>query len=582
MSPADRAPETSSVRLLLLTLLSSVLMPLALPNEFLGDAARLLGLQKDEGLYWGNAVLGVVCIAPAFVAIIRAPSFKVAAWLGVVFGGVSTALSSFWLIFFQGFTVWTYGGTILGYCGYNALLFPFLRGLSRIGGPRYRPFLVAISWSVYEYFKSIGFLGYPWGLVAYPVGNVLPLIQFVDITGVWGLSLLMSLVNAVIAELVLTGWRPSYRRQAAFVLALVAGALGYGVVKLNTPIPAASTANILMVQQNVDPWGGGDGKAAEDSMDVNIQMTAQAVRSLARKPDLAVWSESSVSNIGVNLDGSYYPPKNPLVPGIQKGGVPVLFGGVVIVDLDKQAYWNAAVLADKDGKVLDVYGKMHPVPFAESIPFYELAPVRNFFRNVVGIWNPWVIGNRYTVFRVPLASGGAPGGVAASGGTLSFGVPICFEDAFSDLCRQYLLDGADMLVNITNDSWSKTWSSEIQHFQVARFRAIENRRVLIRSTNGGLSAVVGPWGEIRSRMPFFERTWRDVEVPVYKEATLTSYTRFGDWLPQCMAGLVLIVLIWNVLPKKKRSSEDDLLLLFPKGLSAVRAHDAAGSLQDLP
>jgi len=169
----------------------------------------------------------------------------------------------------------------------------------------------------------------------------------------------------------------------------------------------------------------------------------------------------------------------------------------------------------------------------------------------VGIWNPWVSGTRHTVFRTPLASGG----------TLTFGVPICFEDAFADLCRQYLLDGADMLVNITNDSWSKTWSSEIQHFQVARFRAIENRRVLVRSTNGGVSAVVDPWGGIRTRMPFFERTWRDVNVPVYKEKFPTPYTRYGDWLPQCLIALVLIALVINVLPKKKRSSVDDLLLL---------------------
>jgi apolipoprotein N-acyltransferase len=540
-----------TVRLVLLTLLSSVLLPVALPNEFLGGAARFLGFTPDEGLYWGNAVLGIVCIAPVFVAIIRAPTFKAAAWLGVLFGGVSTALSSFWLIFFQGFTVWTYGGTILGYCGYNALLFPFLRGLSRLG-PRFRPFLVAIGWTVYEYFKSIGFLGYPWGLVAYPVGNVLPLIQFVDITGVWGLSLLMSTVNAVIAELILSGWRPLLRRQAAFVGVLVAGAFLYGAYRLASPIPSSSSADILMVQQNVDPWGGGVGKAAESSMDVNLNMTAAAVSSLPKKPDLAVWSESSVSSVGVNLDKTYYPPTNALVPGIQRGGVPVLFGGVVIVDMGKQAYWNAAVLADADGTVQDIYGKMHPVPFAESIPFYELAPVRLFFRNVVGIWNPWVTGTRHTVFRVPLASGG----------TLAFGVPICFEDAFADLDRQYLLDGADMLINITNDSWSKTWSSEIQHFQVARFRAIENRRVLIRSTNGGLSAVVGPWGEIRTRMPFFERTWRNVDVPVYKEPTLTPYTRFGDWLPQCLAALVLIALVMSVLPKKKRSSlDDDLLLL---------------------
>ena len=83
------------------------------------------------------------------------------------------------------------------------------------------------------------------------------------------------------------------------------------------------------------------------------------------------------------------------------------------------------------------------------------------------------------------------------------------------------------------------------------------------TANGGLSAVVDPWGIIRVRMPFFERTWRDVQVPVYKEKSLTPYTRFGDWFPRCLAVLVLIVLIVNVLPKKKRSSVDDLLLHSP-------------------
>ena len=106
-----------------------------------------------------------------------------------------------------------------------------------------------------------------------------------------------------------------------------------------------------------------------------------------------------MSNIGVNLDGTYYPPKNPLVPGIQKGGVPVLFGGVVIIDMEKQAYWNAAVLASKDGKVLDTYGKMHPVPFAESIPFYELAPVQEVFPERGRDLEP--LGERHPPHRLP-------------------------------------------------------------------------------------------------------------------------------------------------------------------------------------
>jgi apolipoprotein N-acyltransferase len=539
---------TRKVWLLLLVLLSAVLLPLALPNELFGGAIRLLGLQPGESFYWGNAVLGLVCLVPAFVAVSLAPSFGFASLLGVLFGGVSTALSNFWLMFFQGYSIWTYGGVIVGYAGLNALLFPFLRGFSRIN-VNYRPFLLAAVWAVYEYFKSVGFLGYPWGLIAYPVGDVLPLVQFVDITGVWGLSFLMALVNTLIAELALSGWRPRFVRQMTFGIVLVACAFLYGTIRLATPIPAVGTASLLLVQQNKDPWE--EGKGLDDSIRINADLTRSGALATSQKPDLAVWSESSVSTIGVFLNGHYYPGNNPLVPALREVGVPVLFGGVGIVDMSKQMYWNAAILASADGTVQDMYGKIHRVPFAENIPFYEVPGVRRFFRNVVGIELPWADANRYTIFRVPLRSGG----------NLSFGVPICFEDAFSDLCRTFITKGADLLVNITNDSWSKTWSAEIQHFAVARFRAIENRRVLVRSTNGGLSAVVGPWGEIRERLPLFERTSRTVEVPVYREKTITPYTRFGDWFPRVLIIVLLAVLVVDLLPKKKRPSvwSDSLL-----------------------
>ena len=531
--------QPSRRSLVLLTLLSSVLLPLALPNEFFGAAVKLFGHQPGEALYWGNALLGLVCIAPVFYVVSRAPSFTFAARMGVLFGAVSTALSSFWLMFFQDFSVWTYGGVILGYMGYNALLFPFLLGFSRISG-RFRPFLLAVAWCVYEYFKSIGFLAYPWGLVAYPVGNILPLIQFVDVTGVWGLSFLMALLNALVAELALSGWRPLFIRQSAFLLVLVACVFGYGIYRLATPIPHATTATLLLSQQNMNPWTAEGGK--EDSLVVNADLTLAGVRASPRPPDLAVWSESSVATVYVNLDKSYYQKQNNLVPAVQRAGVPVLFGGVVIVDLKQEAAWNASVLVDAKGAVQDIYGKIHPVPFAENIPFWSSPAVRWFFRKVVGLWNPWVVGDRYTIYHVPLAAGGQ----------MSFATPICFEDAFSNLCRQFIRRGADMLLNITNDSWSNTWSSEIQHFQVARFRAVENRRVLVRSTNGGVSGVVGPWGEVRMRMPFFERMWKTVDVPIYKENSPTLYTRLGDWFPYALMVLLLAVLIADMIPRKRR------------------------------
>jgi apolipoprotein N-acyltransferase len=546
------SPRAHRLRLMLLALLSSVLLPLALPNEFMGGAIRILGLRPDESFFWGNAILGLVCLAPVFYAIAVAPTFGFASLLGVVFGGVSTALANYWLMFFQGFSFWTYGGPIIGYAGFNALLFPFLRGLARVGGGRFRPFLLALGWMVYEYFKSVGFFGYPWGLIAYPLGSFLPLIQVVDTTGIWGLSFLMALVNGLVAEYALTGSvlegpfapRPSWRtrpftRQAAFAAVLVACALVYGLIRLALPIPSASTASLVLVQQNSDPWD--EGNPNNNSLKVNLDLTMEGVRASATPPDLAVWSESSVTSVFVENGNQLVPPKNDLAPGVRQAGVPVLFGGVVIVDRLKQQAMNASVLASAEGAVLDTYGKIHGVPFAETIPFFEFPAVQKFFRNVVGVWNPWVSGTRFTIYHVPLRAGGS----------LAFGTPICFEDAFSDLCRGYITRGADMLVNITNDSWSKTWSSEIQHFAVARFRAVENRRVLVRSTNGGLSAVVVPWGEIRARMPFFEKTWRKVDVPVFEPARITPYTRFGDWFAWAAIILLFVALVLDVLPKKR-------------------------------
>jgi len=545
--PVPVSPPASEPRLplLLVVLASSVLLPLALPSEFFGAASRILGLTPDESFFWGNAALGFVCIAPVFYAVSRAPTFGYASLLGLIFGGVSTALANYWLMFFQGYTIWTMGGTVIGYMGYNALLFPFLRGISRLSA-RYRPFLLAAAWCVYEYFKSIGFLGYPWGLIGYPAGAFLALIQFVDVTGIWGLSFLMALINALIAEVALSERRSQYAPQVIFGAFLVACALGYGLHRLATPIPATTQASLLLVQQNSNPWEEG-GKANKAAVRVNMDLTLQGVHDSHPAPDLVVWSESSVNDAWVGPDDRLNPPNNPLEPFFRSTGIPVLFGGIVVADYDLQRYMNGAVLVSPLGKVIDTYGKMHPVPFAESIPFFEYKPVQRFFRNVIGVWNPWFMGSRYTIFDVPLQEGGS----------LHFGVPICFEDAFSDLDRGFFLRGADMLINITNDSWSDTWSSEIQHFTVARFRAIENRRVLVRSTNGGVSGVVGPWGEVWGRMPFFQQAWRAVQVPVYKEKTLTPYTRYGDWFPRFLILVLLIVLAADTLndvAKKKRLS----------------------------
>jgi apolipoprotein N-acyltransferase len=127
-------------------------------------------------------------------------------------------------------------------------------------------------------------------------------------------------------------------------------------------------------------------------------------------------------------------------------------------------------------------------------------------------------------------------------GTVHFGAPICFEDAFTGVVRGFRHGGADVIINLTNNSWSRTESAQIQHYVAARFRAVETRTALVRSTNSGLTGVVDGHGRLQASLPMFERGSLAVEVPVY-DTGMTVYTRYGDYLPQLFLVVVLGVLI---------------------------------------
>jgi apolipoprotein N-acyltransferase len=195
-----------------------------------------------------------------------------------------------------------------------------------------------------------------------------------------------------------------------------------------------------------------------------------------------------------------------------------LTGAPVIIDWANYEGTNSAILIDPQARLVDSYAKLHPVPFAEAIPFWDVKFFREFIQNVVGLASGWIMGSEYTIMKLPLR-----------GAAVSFGAPICFEDAFPDVCRQFYLRGADVLINLTNISWSRTISAEIQHWAAARFRAIESRHTLVRSTNGGVSCVVDPYGRNLVSLPLFESTARYVQVPVYDPGRMTPYIAYGDW-----------------------------------------------------
>jgi apolipoprotein N-acyltransferase len=159
--------------------------------------------------------------------------------------------------------------------------------------------------------------------------------------------------------------------------------------------------------------------------------------------------------------------------------------------------------------------------------------MRDFMGNVVGLEGGWTMGTESTVMEI-----GTP-----SGRPLRFGVPICFEDAFAYVCADFIRNGADLWVNITNDSWSRTVSAETQHFAAARFRTVENRRAMVRATNGGVTSVIDAEGRMIASLPLFEEAYLAIEVPVQIASGSTTYQVLGDWFPAVCALFLLAFLV---------------------------------------
>lgn len=558
---------------------SGFLLAAALPNEFIP---------------YGTPLIAPIALIPLFYALLRSRKIRDSVRIGVIFAIVSTGLSNYWLANFGEFAIWTIGGPIIGYSLYNSLLFPVLQRILRptayngdvlttgatahsvpdgsISQPfprAERIFLAAAAWAGYEFLKSVGFLAYPWGLISYPAGVYLPLIQHVDITGVWALSFLFAATNLLGAELLyrrdqvtcdqVTGghkhrsridheqlkmqYRPAtpalpgelLLRSAGFCLILLMLMLGYGYWTLSESVPVHAELQLVMVQNNTDSWERGN---EEPSLLVAQRLSRRGLQQLAPAvPDLVVWSETVLRRPYVRNREYYrsFPANDPLIPFIAETGIPLLTGGPHVERHgDEWLSYNSALLINPSGKMEQYYGKRQLVPFAEHIPFWEIKLVRDFFREVVGIFGTWTPGPEITLFEIPLQNRDLP---------LRFSTPICFEDAFSGVARAMVREGAEVLINLTNNSWSQTNSAQTQHFVAAQFRAVEMRTTLIRSSNSGLSTVVDPHGRRVFELPMFEQEYYAGSVTLQQSPHPTVYTRWGDYLAWAFLFVVTLLLV---------------------------------------
>jgi apolipoprotein N-acyltransferase len=508
----------------------------------LSSAASSLA-QPNEWILAGNPLLSLVAWVPLFWALRRTTSNGAASLLGVIYGFTIIVFQNYWLGQFPNFGFWAFSGVSVAFAGYCALLGPLLRTLL-LRPVFWRPFAVGAAWAVFEYLKSNGFLGFPWGLAPYPFYQWPWFIQIADVSGLYLLSWLVVSWNAWLAEgLETRGW--FLRGPGIFFAVMVVGLAVYGTWKLLEPRPSRGTVQLSLVQQNGDPWNDDDELTP---LRTSVRHSLAALHE--SHPDLIVWSETSLK-YPFQTYRPYYerlPYESPLLKTIRANDAWWLFGNPYAQDFpndpERASGWvNATVLMNPQAQIVDYYGKIQQVPFAEYVPFWEVPAVRSFFQDVVKLSGTWDLGRQRTIFQIP---------VAGKAKTMTFATPICFEDAFAWLNADFVREGAEVLVNLTNDSWSKTRSSEYQHYVASLFRAVENRVFLVRSTNSGVTAVVDPTGQtFKGPLPYFTDGHLNVAVPLPKSHELTAYTLYGDWLIVVFAVFVVLEL-WLFLKQERR------------------------------
>jgi len=463
------------------------------------------------------------------------------------------------IVFWAGTVYWLVNVTVIGtvllilylalyFAIFGLLIRPYLPA-GRQGTRHWRIYILLLTpavWILLEYTRSRLLSGFPWALLGYSQYLNLPVIQSADITGIWGVSFLIMLVNVLIVEIVWSFKRRLWGRLKIIIISVVllfSLILPYGYIRLasvNTVRTTQSPVRVAVIQGNIPQALKWEVSARDFVMDRYFHLTTAALKDT---PDLIIWPEASLPVV-LEEEPLYYAR---LVGWAKTIGRPMIFGAVTSRD---GLYYNSALLLSQEGALQGRYDKLHLVPFGEYIPcrdtfsFLEtIAPIGDISR-----------GEKYTLFNV--RSQDLENSAPVLSRPYQFGALICFEDIFPELARGFTKRGADFLVNITNDAWFGRTSEAYQHLAASVFRAVENRVHLVRAANTGISGFIDPAG----RAVFLvDGEGKAVFTSGYKTGNIfirrqfSFYRRYGDLLiPICLLFLLYSAVFKRNQPERMR------------------------------
>jgi len=379
-----------------------------------------------------------------------------------------------------------------------------------------------LLWTLLEFLRAHLLTGFPWGSLAYSQYLYTKTIQISDVTGIYGITFAIVLVNTVLYDLLSEGLRR--RRllfETGFTGALIAAVLVYGYARtaeIDNILMKAASMPVALVQGNIEQSVKWDPLYQSQTIDIYGSLSRDSIPS---GNGLIVWPETAAP--------FYFQRSGPLQDAVvdiaRKSGSMILFGSPSYGEEEGAThYMNSAFLLGPDGTLGGRYDKVHLVPYGEYVPLRRFFPFIG--KLVVGVGD----------FKA------GRGFYPLTFAEHRLGVLICYEGIFPEAAREYKKEKAGLLVNITNDAWFGRTSAPHQHLSMTVFRAIENRLYLVRAANTGISAIIDPKGAIVSRTGLFERGTLRGGVKIIDEKTV--YAAYGDaFVYLCAIALIIVTIL---------------------------------------
>lgn len=401
-----------------------------------------------------------------------------------------------------------------------------------------------LLWVVIEYSHSLGEFSFPWMAIGNSQAYDLLRIQIAEYTSVYGLSFLILTFNVLafiwIAQTTSNRWQLLSSRSVMtlfglFLIYMLPWFYGKSAINAFSGLGIHGSIKIGLIQPNIDPFGKWGEGSNPDPFRYQMEKHLNATRSFEHDSvDLVLWCETAIpSRI---LLASHVLEWQKLKSSLDSIGLPVLTGFPYTEFFDSlhapitahqimnsSTYYedyNSVMLIVPHQRVNEVYKKMKLVPFAERIPYAQAVPfLMKPLRWSVGI-SGWGLGKDTVLFTMK----------SRKGTEEYFAGIICYESAFPDFVRQFVLRGAQFIVVLTNDSWWGNTSGTYQHIAFASLRAIENRRWVVQCANGGISAFVDPVGRVHQATQMYTAT--AIESNIEPRSGETFYDRHGDVFAQ--------------------------------------------------